>query len=56
LILLGEFEDETKDSAKILNAAVFVMSHSVPSIEEEEPFRNFNEAEREVRSVGKDGR
>jgi hypothetical protein len=27
-ILLGEFQDETKDSAKIFNAVLFVVSHS----------------------------
>jgi hypothetical protein len=28
LILLGEFKDETKDSAKVFNAVLFVVSHS----------------------------
>lgn len=28
LILFGEFQDETKDSAKIFNAVLFVVSHS----------------------------
>jgi hypothetical protein len=27
LILLGEFQDETKDSAKVFNAVLFVVSH-----------------------------
>jgi hypothetical protein len=28
LILLSDFKDETKDSAKVFNAVLFVMSHS----------------------------
>lgn len=28
LILLGQFKDETKDSAKVFNAVLFVVSHS----------------------------
>ncbi|KAH8592139.1 hypothetical protein B0O99DRAFT_689920 [Bisporella sp. PMI_857] len=28
LILLGEFENETKDSAKVFNAVLFIVSHS----------------------------
>lgn len=28
LILLNDFKDETKDSAKVFNAVLFVMSHS----------------------------